>query len=316
MTKVLNRAPVFRKKDSSQPYFEGYYFKFINNQKEIVILIAGISISATEKFSFIQIASNYDKEVSLHKFPLKDLESSENSFFFKIGNNAFGPDKITINIHEITAEIHLKNSIQWSRSILNPNIMGILSYVPKVECKHDVITINTEVSGYINLVKHNINFDNGDGYIEKNWGYSFPKKYMWLHANQFQNKAISLQFATAKPKWIFIRPKVHIGYVMSGKPIHFGTHKLSIFRVRSDSNSISITIKTIKHIITINVKNRAPVNLIGPEKGQLKNEIAEYLNSEIELIVIKRKFLKSNVEVIRDTSNLSTTEMHNALNDL
>lgn len=316
MTKFSNKAPVFRKRDSTQPYFEGYYFKFINDQKEIVILIAGISISTTEKFSFIQIASNYNEEVELYKFPLSELKPSADSFYFKIGDNEFGPDRIVINIGQINADIQLTNSIHWKRSFLRPNIMGFLSFVPKVECKHDVITIKTDVSGYINLEKQKIVFEHGDGYIEKNWGSSFPKEYMWLHANQFKNKELSLQFAIAKPKWIFARPKVHIGYVMLDNPIHFGSHRLSTVKVRAKNDSISITIKTSKHIIHVIVNNRAPVNLMGPKKGQLQNEIAEYLNSEIELILIKRKLLKRNIEVIRDISSLSTTETHNELKSM
>lgn len=311
MTKDSHRAPVFRKKDSKHPYFEGYYFKFINDRKEVVILIAGISISSTEKYSFIQVASNYEEDVVLYKFPLTDLKYSEDSFNFKIGNNEFGRNKISISVDDISAEIQLKNGIQWKRSFINPNIMGFLSFVPRVECKHDVITIDTEVTGYIELAKHKIAFKKGDGYIEKNWGSSFPKNYMWLHANQFKNSQLSVQFALAKPKWLFLRPQVYIGYVMNGKIIHYGTHRLSLVRARSDKDCILITINKLNYKILIKVWNNSPVNLIGPKKGVLKSKIAEYLNSNVQLTVMKKKLFKKNEEIIRDTSKLSTTEMHN-----
>lgn len=311
MTKKTNRAPVFRKKDSKQPYFEGYYFKFINKQKEIVILIAGISISKSEKYSFIQVASNYSEKVSLFKFPLSELAAAEDHFEFRIGKNLFSQNRISFDLGDINGEITLTNNVNWKRSFLNPNIMGFLSFIPRVECKHDVITINTEVQGEINLPEHNVQFDKGDGYIEKNWGSSFPKKYMWLHANQFKNKELSLQFAIAKPKWFFLRPQVYIGYVMNGKIIHFATHRLCLVKIQDHKSHTLVKIQKLRRTILIKIKNESPVSLIGPKKGGLNNSIHEYLKSDIELIVSKKVLFGKSIETIRDTSVLSTTEMHN-----
>lgn len=311
MTKVTNRAPVFRKKDSKQPYFEGYYFKFINKQKEIVIIIAGISISKSEKYSFIQVASNYSEKVSFFKFPLSELTAAEDRFEFKIGQNFFSKNRISFDLGDINGEVSLANNVNWKRSFLNPNIMGFLSFIPRVECKHDVITINTDVLGEINLSKQQIQFDEGDGYIEKNWGSSFPNKYMWLHANQFKNKELSLQFAIAKPKWLFFRPQVYIGYVMNGKLIHFATHRLSWAKIQTHKSHTSVKIHKLRRTILIKIKNDSPVNLIGPKKGSLNSSIDEYLKSDIELIISKNVLLGKNIEIIRDTSVLSTTEMHN-----
>lgn len=313
MTKVTNRAPVFRKKDSNQPYFEGYYFKFINKQKEIVILIAGISISKSEKYSFIQVASNYSEKVSFFKFPLSELTAAENDFEFRIGKNLFSQNRIRFDLGDIKGEITLVDNVNWKRSFLNPNIMGLLSFIPRVECKHDVITIKTEVQGEINLPDHKIQFNNGDGYIEKNWGSSFPKKYMWLHANQFNNKELSLQFAIAKPKWLFLRPQVYIGYVMNGKLIHFATHRLSLVKIQTHKSHTLVKIRKLRHTILIKIKNQSPVNLIGPKKGDLKSNVHEFLNSNIELIIIEKKLFGKNKEIIRDSSALSTTEMHNEI---
>ena len=291
----MNKTSVFRKKDSKQPYFEGYYFKFINEEKEIVILISGISISPKEKYSFIQIASSHSKDVVLYKFPLTDLTLSKDAFDFRIGKNEFSQNRIILNLDKISAEIQITNNVNWNRSFMNPNIMGFLSYIPKVECKHDIITVQSEISGFIKLDEHKILFNKGDGYIEKNWGSSFPKKYIWLHANQFDNRQLSLQFALAKPKWFFFRPEVYIGYIMTGELIHFGTHRFSLVSVEKNDDSTLITIKKIKYHITIKIKHKAPVNLIGPTNGILKNKIAEYLDSSIELVVIKNNTLKTKV---------------------
>ena len=313
MIKDKNNVPGFRKNDSNQPYFEGFYFKFINEHKELVIIIAGISISKKEKYSFIQIASNQERTGSLHKFPITEFNSSKDDFSFSIGKNIFSKEAIILNLESIKVNLQLKNTLNWNRSFLNPNIMGVLSFVPNVECKHDIITIEAEVTGDVELQNQTIKFENGSGYIEKNWGYSFPKKYIWLHANQFTNTELSLQFAMAKPKWYFFRPQVYIGYLMNGRLIHFGSHRLSWVKVKFSNDHLLIKVNKISHKLIIKVTNKTPVHLKSPKEGRLENEILEYLDSDIELVVLKKRFLHKNKEIINDVSKLSTTEIHDEL---
>lgn len=313
MSKDRNKTPGFRRNDSKPPYFEGYYFKFINERKELVIVIAGISISKNEKYSFIQIASNQEKTGDFHKFSLTEFKSSKNDFSFSIGKNIFSKEKIILDLENIKVKLQLRNAFNWNRSFLNPNIMGILSFVPNVECKHDIITVKAEVNGSVELQNKIIEFNKSTGYIEKNWGYSFPKKYIWLHANQFNNTELSVQFAMAKPKWYFFRPRVYIGYVMNGKLIHFGSHKLSIAKIKLKKNQLIIKINKLSHKIIIKVKNKTPIHLKSPKEGRLENEILEYIDSDIELFVLKKRFFNKNKEIINDISKLSTTEIHDEL---
>jgi hypothetical protein len=42
--------------------------------------------------------------------------------------------------------------------------------------------------GYIIINKKRINFTGGTGYIEKDCGRSFPKSYLWVQCNDFQEK--------------------------------------------------------------------------------------------------------------------------------
>lgn len=305
--------PGFRRNDSQQPYFEGYYFKFINDKKEMFIVIAGISISENEKYSFIQIASNLTEKVDFYKFPFGDFKSAIDDFSFSIENNIFKKDEIILNLHDLKAHLHLRNSLNWDRSPLSPNIMGYLSFIPKVECKHDVITIQSEVTGVVDYKDRKIEFDKSSGYIEKNWGYSFPKKYLWLHANQFVDDQLSLQFAIAKPKWLFFRPQVYIGYLKNGRMTHFGSHRLSFAKVKTEGNEVIIKISKLRYNVNIRVTNETPVDFIGPKNGKLQNKISEYLNSEIKLTVHRKKLFRKKEEIINDISHISTTEMHNEL---
>lgn len=309
--KKVNKSLHFRKTSSNTPYFEGFYFKLLNEQGDIIIVIAGISISKKSEYAFIQIASSLNKHTKLHKFSISLLENSKIGNGFKIENNKFSLDKIILNLDIIQLDITICNRNDWKSNFINPTIMGVLSFIPKVECKHDVLTMNSVVTGTVQFNNRVIKFDNGKGYIEKSWGKSFPDEYIWLHANQFSYKDLSVQFAIAKPKWMTFTPKVYIGYVLFHKTIHIGSHRFSQVKVIRHKEEFYITIKKLTKIIYIHIKTKEPVKLLGPNNGEIRNMITEYLKSEIELIIVKRNLFSKNAVILKDISKLSTSEIHN-----
>lgn len=51
--------------------------------------------------------------------------------------------------------------------------------------------MSSRADGSITINNKNIAFDNGVGYIEKDWGSSFPKSYIWCQGNNFENSNTS-----------------------------------------------------------------------------------------------------------------------------
>jgi hypothetical protein len=47
-----------------------------------------------------------------------------------------------------------------------------------------------------------IDFNNGRGYIEKDWGQSFPEAYVWMQSNHFSSQGISIKASVASIPWI------------------------------------------------------------------------------------------------------------------
>lgn len=277
------------------------------------IIIAGISISKSKEYAFIQVVSNFQQKNKLIKFPITDLKNKIDSNGFSIANNHFNSKNITINLDELNVNISFSNREDWKRSLINPNIMGFLSFVPKVECKHDVLTIDAEINGSFKIKENEFTFHNGKGYVEKNWGRSFPNEYLWVHANQFKDNDISLQFAIAKPKWLLFSPTVYIGYVKFNKISLLGSHRLSLISIYQSNNSIFLKITKLKRIIYVEIKLKMPVTLFSPEDGEIKSLINEYLNSEVDLVIEKRKLFKPNTTILVDNSSLSTAEVQNVI---
>lgn len=47
-----------------------------------------------------------------------------------------------------------------------------------------------------------IDFNGGRGYIEKDWGRSFPSAYVWMQSNHFSTPGISVKASVANIPWI------------------------------------------------------------------------------------------------------------------
>ena len=81
---------------------------------------------------------------------------------------------------------------------LNPlkkKVMGPFSYVPFMECRHDIYSMYHEVQGEIIINNEKIDFMDGIGYIEGDKGRNFPKKYVWYNSIT-KNASITLAIAT------------------------------------------------------------------------------------------------------------------------
>lgn len=76
--------------------------------------------------------------------------------------------------------------------------MGWYSYVPLMECKHGIVSVNHYLKGKIRINGNSIDLSEGKGYIEKDWGTSFPEVWIWIQSNNFTNPETSFTFSLAK----------------------------------------------------------------------------------------------------------------------
>ncbi len=80
--------------------------------------------------------------------------------------------------------------------------MGWYAFVPFMECYHAVIGFDHPLEGKININGNEIDFTGGRGYIEKDYGKSFPSYYIWMQSNHFETEEISVMASVAKIPWL------------------------------------------------------------------------------------------------------------------
>lgn len=306
MNKHYNKT-IFQGKDLdvTDSYFEGWYFKQVNHYSSYTIsFIPGISYNKKDPHCFIQIIilNNENKLFTFYfRYKIDDFIAKESPFLVKIKDNIFREDFIKINIEEpelrIFGELKYTKLKGLKKTFFQPNIMGFFSYFPKNECNHHIVSVEHEVSGTLVINNKIVDFEKGKGYIEKDWGTSFPKEYIWLQCNNFDHsKELQLTFSYATIPYLnFSFKGFFISLFIGDKEYRFATYNFSkIKKIKIYNNSFEVFIKKRNIEVSIKASFDKSRELFSPKKGEMKNKIKEGLKGEIELSF---KDYKNNIAV-------------------
>ena len=295
--------------NKNKNYFEGWYFKN-TTLKEGISFIPGINICDTGAKAFIQIITN-NKSYFVN-YNIEDFRSKDNPFCIRIGDNSFSKEGINIRIEDKFQNLKIYGNIKYSNSknintnIFVPNIMGPFSYIPFMECNHAIISMQNTINGCININDETIDFNNNKGYIEKDWGCSFPKSYIWCQGNNFQKTNASFMFSVADVPFKIFTFKGLIGVLLiDDQEYKFTTYnnaKLVECEIKEDS--FNITFKRNLYLLNIKSQYNKGLKLSAPVKGKMTKDIFESISASAT-VTLK----KENEVIFRDTSNMCGLEI-------
>ena len=173
-------------------YFEGWYFKH-QKGKNTLALIVGFSTEGTgEPSAFVQVVTNdcsYNIPYPISQFHgHRERPGSPESLRLFVGRSLFSGKGLDLYLDG--PGISVKGSLLFGR--LHPpasDIMGPFRFVPRMECNHGILSMYHSLSGEIQVNGERFDFNGGTGYIEKDWGHSFPENYLWAQCNTFEQEA-------------------------------------------------------------------------------------------------------------------------------
>jgi hypothetical protein len=188
------------------PFFEGWYFKIIDaDETQRYAIIPGVFLGE-DGHAFVQVLNGNTARSSYHTYPLSEFWASEDKFKVQIGENVFSQDSIELNINnqlgQICGILSFEEVTPWPVSIHSPGIMGWYAWVPKMECYHGVLSFDHIIQGDLQINAEFVDFTEGRGYIEKDWGQSFPTGYVWFQSNHFETTGTSLTASIAIIPWM------------------------------------------------------------------------------------------------------------------
>lgn len=288
----------FKGSKKNKSYFEGWYFKHQMDNNTIAF-IPGINIdSYGNKSAFIQVITNNTSYKIIYSY--KEVSIDRNNFKIKIGNSTFSDKGINIDIKD--KDISISGRIIYGEfTPLKSDIMGFFKHFPFMECNHGVLSLYHKTKGSININGETINLEQGIGYIEKDWGSSFPKTYLWNHCNYFKNEVCSIMVSIADIPFLGFNFKGCIAVVYyRGKEYRLATYNgVKILEYSKEK----IEIQRRDYRLVINVKSELGQELLAPRTGEMTRTIYENPSCEAEYI-----FYCKEKEVFKLKSHMASFE--------
>lgn len=274
-------------------YFEGWYFKVLSqNEAHAFAIIPGVAMDDSgSRHSFIQVLDGRKKTAEYYKFDYESFSASGDRFLVSVGNNHFSGDSLSLDLKCLKGKLFFTGNISWPKPWYSPGIMGPYSFVPFMECYHGIVSMDHSISGTLVCNGETVEFNGGRGYIEKDWGSSFPEGYIWFQSNHFDVPGISIKTSVAKIPWL---RSSFVGFIsgiwLNNKLISFTTYNGSVLKlVRANTDKIEVVIENRRYRIEIAVERDSATALASPLKGHMEGRIEESMSSDIEVHLTDRR---------------------------
>lgn len=289
--------------------FEGWFCKIDDLKNDLMLsVIWGYSTNQKTKHAFIQFQDTISKGTNYISYPLDKMKWTKDPFVLQIGKNELTETGMYLDLmldgKPIRGDFSFTNTTPIKKSIFKPNIMGILSYFPN-QCNHAIISMNHRVTGNIQMGDQLVGVRDAYGYMEKDWGTGFPKEYVWIQANNWEDSSVVFSYATVP-----ILGKYAKGFFLvlhhNGKEYRFSSiegSKLLEFHVSKDSFSTVIEKKGLR--LTLSARQTNPIDLVSPEGGAMNSYIKESLEGSLKLTLEAK-----NQSEISLTSQRASIDVH------
>lgn len=302
--KKIRHPEIFQGAKQRKSYFEGWYFKNVSKDTTAVwAIIPGIAIDKQKnKKAFIQFINGKNAETIYLEFDHSMFQFSSDSFFISIGKNTFSKRCMHLDIdqdgYQIKGDLFYSNLTSLPQhSLLSSNVMGPFAFLP-MQCSHGILSMNHDISGRVTINDRCYDLQGGKGYIEKDWGTSFPERYVWMQSNHFSNNQTSLCVSLASIPKLGIQFTGILGVLLlNGKYHQFYTYNHSKIKslVISD-NQVKMVLKRKRERLEINIERKKSGSLHAPFIGTMDRKIAESIDAVINYqLFVKNKLVSEGL---------------------
>jgi tocopherol cyclase len=300
-------------------YFEGWYFKHVSKDlDQVYSFIPGISLHTDNPHAFIQVINGLTGETNYIEYSVSEFSFSTKYFRVEVGGSVFTADSMVLNINspqlKVDGRLSYSGSVKYPSSVFAPGIMGWYSFVPLMECKHGVVSVTHRIDGTITVDKKQIDFSGGKGYIEKDWGKSFPESWIWLQSNNFENSDACIMMSIAKIPWLGSFFTGFLGFLyFDGKFFPFSTyHKSEITDLGLANEKLTVSFRSKKYHLKIVASLKQSGILLAPKSGKMSRRIKESVDSELEVVLTDMK----GTELFHDLAHRAGLEVIEGIFDI
>jgi hypothetical protein len=305
-------------------YFEGWYFKAVDGAgAHAVAAVPGISFSrdGRECHSFVQIISSLSG-AHYFRYPVEAFSArGDDPFEIRVGENTFSPAGMVLRLRD--EEAHVRGDLRfgrwspWPVTPLLPGAMGWYRFVPGMETYHGILSMDHAVEGSIAVDGRELRLNGGRGYVEKDWGRSFPSSWVWAQTNVFSRPGVSVTVSIAKVPWMTGAFTGHIvGLLLDGTLHRFTTYTgAHLVAMETGRNTAHVVLRDRHLELELDIEGREPSLLKAPALGSMTAHDSESLGGAIGVTLRERRGGRAPV-AFAETGRMAAIEVMNDRGEL
>ncbi|MEG0592172.1 MAG: tocopherol cyclase family protein [Coprobacillus sp.] len=261
------------------PAFEGWYFRVVDNKISIAVII-GIAKTSEKQEAFIQVFHTLSQKSERVSFDIEEFHYQDVPFMINIKNIILKKHYVHIEDENLSVLIDLEINMPKyiKKSLYAPTIMGPFAYFKNMQCNHAITNLKSYTKGYIDYLDKRY-YINGTIYQEKDWGTSFPTKYIWVQSHCCHEKRAILFLSCATI------PLNKIGFtgiimtlIIDDKEFHIASYYGAyIVKAKKMGNSYILIIRQGRYLIKCYLRMGPTYILDAPREGQMTRQIEESL---------------------------------------
>jgi len=283
--------------DRRPPFFEGWYYKLVDaTEQHKYAIIPGIFLSddPTKHHAFVQVLNGTTGAVSYHVYDAGEFWAGQDDFVVRIGPNEFDAGRICLALPgqsgAVEGEVSFRHRVPWPVTLSSPGVMGWYAWTPGMECYHGVVSLDPTLAGSLVVDGKETDFTGGRGYIEKDWGKSFPAAYVWMQTNHFQTPGVCLTASIAVIPWLRSAfPGFIIGLWQDRHLYRFATYTgARTEHLEIADEHVSWVVGDRHHRLEMNALRAEGGLLYGPTRQEMHKRVDETMNASVSVTLRQR----------------------------
>jgi tocopherol cyclase len=286
----LTHPLLFQGSTAKRRYFEGWYFKHVSaDGRSVFALIPGISLSPRGSHAFVQVIDGTTGATRWFSYPLSAFGWSRDRFEIQVGENRFSDTSTEVRLVDDAGSIdaHLRYSglTPVPFSLKCPGVMGRYAYAPFMECYHAIGSLDHRVEGSVTVDGRRFDFSDGRGYIEKDWGTSFPRSWIWAQSNNFEAPGTSFVFSLARIPWLGRSfPGFFCLLLERGRLHRMATYTgARIVAARLAGTEVELDVRDRGGLLSLRAERSHEGVLLAPEQGAMDRRIGESIDARLRV---------------------------------
>ena len=302
-------------------YFEGWYYRVTSaDSKRAFVFIPGVSLAPdpSDSHSFIQYIDGQTGRSGYVRYALEEFRPEPGRLDVRVGASRFRLDRVELDLQDgdfsVRGTLGLSGIHGWPVRFLAPGCMGPFRFVPGLECLHGIVSFDHDLSGSLSVNGRDLDFDSGRGYIEKDWGHSMPRAWIWLQTNNFGKRRACLTVSIANVPWLGSSFTGMVAALWFDNRLHpFTTWNRSRLSRLETGERLRVRIENRGEALELEAETPPGAELASPESGAMSGRIRETLDAEVRVRLLGRDGsclfegtgTRAGLETVGDTGSLA-----------